>query len=332
MRHAAQETAARPQLRWSAPARGGLGGRVRATTRCTPTRATAAVSPSGSKRPTELASNCPEQEPPMKRQPTRIRGRRVAVAIACGASSLLVALPVSASAEPTSGSRCNPAQHNKTVTTKTEKFVCTQVGGGYVWRPIAATRASYTSGGSASDVAVAVGTWRTMQGSQAGYRMREIYVGGAAKSDAVGRTSDVSGEFVLDVSSGALQLRSGRVTVDMTTLKSDQARRDDWLRTNSLETSKFKSAVFEVAESTPVNVPSTGQAARVMLRGRLTLHGVTKSVTIPVDARLTGDIFDVVGSIRITLEDYGIPTPVIPGVVSTDDTGMLEFALVLRRA
>jgi hypothetical protein len=40
---------------------------------------------------------------------------------------------------------------------------------------------------------------------------------------------------------------------------------------------------------------------------------------------------DIVGSTRILLADFGIETPVLPGIVSTDDTGMLEFSLVGKR-
>src|SRR5688500_9988711 len=58
------------------------------------------------------------------------------------------------------------------------------------------------------------GAWTVTTGSQAGYRVEEVLFGQSAT--AVGRTSDVTGTFVIDGS--GTQVRSGEFTIDMTTI------------------------------------------------------------------------------------------------------------------
>jgi polyisoprenoid-binding protein YceI len=43
--------------------------------------------------------------------------------------------------------------------------------------------------------------------------------------------------------------------------------------------------------------------------GELTLHGVTRSVTIPLAARRDGSTLAVDGSLTVTFADYGIDDP-----------------------
>ena len=236
---------------------------------------------------------------------------------------------------PALGQRCASAQRGKVIAVGAKQLRCEPSTGGYVWRAINQSNVGFTpqppTTAKGANQATGTSVWHVQSGSQAGYRMREIYVGGAAKSDAVGRSTGVQGTVEIAMSGQSLLIRSARIRVDVAQLKSDQARRDDYLRTDALQTDRFKEAAFEVTEPATVPAPPDGQPALIAIKGRLTLHGVTKPVSIDLSARRTGDIVDVVGSTRLTLADFDIATPVIPGFVSTDDTGVLEFALVLKR-
>ncbi len=64
--------------------------------------------------------------------------------------------------------------------------------------------------------------------------------------------------------------------------------------------------------------------------GELTIHGVTQVVTIPLEAQLVDGTIVIVGSIDITLEDYGVSVPDAPIVVSASDTATLELQLFLQ--
>src|SRR5713226_5957497 len=56
---------------------------------------------------------------------------------------------------------------------------------------------STSASAASSDSAAAAGTWTVASGSQAGYRVREQAASLAAPSDAVGRTSAITGTLTL---------------------------------------------------------------------------------------------------------------------------------------
>lgn len=185
--------------------------------------------------------------------------------------------------------------------------------------------------GSDGDVA---GTWTLVEGSEAGYRVREQLANLPAESDAVGRTSDVSGSITLVAAGDAAQLTEGSITVDTTTIASDEGRRDNRMRSEGLQTDQFPTATFVI--TAPVGIPAAalaGTATDVTLVGDLTLHGVTKAVEIPAQAQLVNGQIQVAGSLPISLADYSITAPNVGGfIVSIADNGTLEFLAVFAKA
>jgi polyisoprenoid-binding protein YceI len=179
---------------------------------------------------------------------------------------------------------------------------------------------------SAGDIA---GTWTVSSGSQAGYRVREQLANLPAQSDAVGRTSDVTGSITLETSGATTTLSAGTITVNTTTIVSDKNQRDNRMRTDGLQTDQFTTATFTL--TAPVVVPAAalaGTPSDVSLTGDLTLHGVTKNVTIPAQAQLVDGVVSVAGSISFPLSDYSITAPNVGGVIiSVEDHGALEFAV-----
>lgn len=179
---------------------------------------------------------------------------------------------------------------------------------------------------SAADGEVA-GTWTVTTGSQAGYRVREQLASVPAGSDAVGRTSDVSGSITIESDDTTTTLTGGTLTVDTTTIASDERMRDNRLRTEGLETDAFPTATFAITG--PVEIPAaavSGTATDLSLTGDLTLHGVTRAVTIPAQARLVDGNIQVAGSITFPLADFEIVAPNVGGfIISIADEGALEF-------
>lgn len=176
------------------------------------------------------------------------------------------------------------------------------------------------------------GTYRIGPGSAAGYRVRELFVGGLAKVDAVGRSEAVTGTVVLGRSGSALQVQSVKAVVDMTKLVSDESRRDGRMRTTGIETDKFPTATF--VSSSAVALDAETEAAKPVkatVSGKLTLHGVTREVQIPVDAQLRSGTLEIVGRLAINLKDYAIEPPEIADFVKADDDGAFEFKLVLTK-
>ena len=85
----------------------------------------------------------------------------------------------------------------------------------------------------------------------------------------------------------------------------------------------------------PVEIPAaalTGTATDVTLVGDLTLHGVTKSVEIPAQAKLADGTVQVLGSVTFPLSDFGIEAPNVGGfIISIADEGALEFVAVFAK-
>jgi len=186
---------------------------------------------------------------------------------------------------------------------------------------------------AAIDAASIPGTWAIGAGSVVGYRVREKLASLSAESDAVGRTSSITGTATITSGGGTLSVTSAEFSVDMTTLASDKQMRDNRLRNDGIQTSSFPTSTFKL--TSPVAIPAnaaTGAQVDVTLHGDLTLHGVTKSVDIPARAQLNGSLIQVVGSLAFPFSDYSINAPNIGGFVAVEDQGTLEFLVNLTKA
>ncbi len=176
------------------------------------------------------------------------------------------------------------------------------------------------------------GTWSVAEGSEAGYRVREKLAALPATSDAVGRTTVVTGALTV-TSTGSQVVADGvNVEVDVSTLESDEDRRDNRIRTSGLETDRFPTATF--VSTAPVTLPAgtdAGQPVQAEVTGNLTIHGVTKLVTIPLEVQLNGDQGQVVGSLKFPFSDFGMTPPSVGGFVSVENDATLEFKLLLAR-
>jgi polyisoprenoid-binding protein YceI len=177
------------------------------------------------------------------------------------------------------------------------------------------------------------GTWRVAAGSVAGYRVREKLAELPAKSDAVGRSPAVTGTVKVEGSGAALTASEAHFEVDLTKLASDRSQRDNRIRTMGLQSSTFPTATF--VSSKPISLPAEttgGQPVKASAEGDLTIHGVTKRVTIPLDVRITGGKGELVGSLEFPMSDFKIIPPSIGGIVTVDPDATLEFKLILEKA
>jgi polyisoprenoid-binding protein YceI len=175
------------------------------------------------------------------------------------------------------------------------------------------------------------GTWTVGSKSVAGYRVHEQLAFLSAPSDAVGRTSQVTGSATITASGTALTVTAASFNVNVQSLTSDQSMRDSHLQTLGLESAQFPHATFVL--SSPVTLPAnatSGAAIQVSLHGALTIHGTTRTVTIPVKARLSGSAIEVVGSITFPWGEFNMQAPNIGGFVSVGSTATMEFDLFLE--
>ncbi len=170
------------------------------------------------------------------------------------------------------------------------------------------------------------GSWKVSSGSQAGYRVQEVLVG--QNNTAVGRTSDVTGQMTIAGST----VTAATFTVNLTTVRSDQAERDVQFEGRIMDTATYPTATFTLSE--PIDlaaIPTAGQTITAQANGTLDMHGVRRGVTFSVQARYTGSAIDVSGSIPVLFANWDIANPSF-GPVTTQSQGIVEFLLDFSRS
>jgi len=180
------------------------------------------------------------------------------------------------------------------------------------------------------------GSWTVSSGSIAGYRINELFVGQSSKHQAVARTATITGGLTASSDSAGYQVSSLTFTADLTNLHSvdSVAGRDvtqrDGVVSRQLDVQQFPTATFTAASA---SVPSaiSSSAVDVTVTGKLTIHGVTKDVTVRAKAQLTGGRAEIAGSTSIAMTDYGVSPPFAP-FVTVDPTLLIEFDIFLARA
>jgi polyisoprenoid-binding protein YceI len=161
-----------------------------------------------------------------------------------------------------------------------------------------------------------------------GYRVNEQLAGVGAKT-AYGRTPDVTGSITI----AGTEVTSAEVTANLTTLESDDNRRDGQLRNQAIQTSQFPTASFKLTQPIQLGIlPTDDTTVKVDATGELTLHGVTKTVTIPLEAKLVNNTIVVTSLFDVKFADYGIQKPSSAAVLSIEDQGVMELQLFLTRS
>lgn len=167
----------------------------------------------------------------------------------------------------------------------------------------------------------------TASASFVGFRVNEELTGIGATT-AVGRTPEVTGEITIE----GTELTEATFEADMTAITTNESRRDSRVQ-SALDTAQFPTATFVLSEPVDLgDAAADGEAIAVTATGELTVKGVTKTVSIPLEAQLTNGTVVVVGSLDIVFADFGVEVPTAPVVVSAEDNGILEVQLLFTQA
>jgi len=178
------------------------------------------------------------------------------------------------------------------------------------------------------------GTWKISSGSEAGYRAREKFINQPEPTEAVARTSHITGGLVITRSGSSLRITGIHFIVDLSTLQSQDKyamyqayQRDFFVKTIYLNSDTMPNADFK---GDPVTVPANIGAGPVTLSvtGKLRLHGLTKQVTSPVQIQMNGSQIQAVGSTTVDMRDFGIEVPVI-GFTTAEPIVTIEYHLLM---
>jgi polyisoprenoid-binding protein YceI len=167
----------------------------------------------------------------------------------------------------------------------------------------------------------------TATGTFVGFRVEEE-LSTIGSATAVGRTPEVAGEVTID----GTTLTAATFQADLTAITTNESRRDSRVQ-SALETGQFPVATFTLTE--PVDLgeaAANGDPVAVTALGELTIHGITQTVEIPLEAQLVNGTIVVIGSMDIEFADYDVEVPAAPVVLSAEDHGVLEVQLLLTQS
>lgn len=187
-----------------------------------------------------------------------------------------------------------------------------------VGEPQAAPTVSVTPGATTIDTSDLSGAWTVGDGSTAGYRVDEVLNG--TDVTVVGTTDQVTGTVTVEGDS----VTAATIDVDVASIATDSGNRDGYFRDDAMEASTYPTATFVLTQPIDAGVPADGDVETVEATGDLTMHGVTQSVTVSLQAALSGDGVQISGSVPVTFSDYGVEAPSF-GFVQVEDSGTVEF-------
>jgi polyisoprenoid-binding protein YceI len=176
-------------------------------------------------------------------------------------------------------------------------------------------------------------TWTVDASSKATIRVREQLARLPAPNDAIITIGGAQGSFTLNPD-GTFATGS-KVSVDMTTVTTDDRQRTDSIKRDPLEVTRFRTSelVPKTTTGLALPLPSAGEFTFKLI-GDLTLHGVTKSVSFDVRATRAGGKLTATATANPSWKfgDFGMQPPTSFSVLSIVDEIRMEFALVANEA
>jgi polyisoprenoid-binding protein YceI len=168
--------------------------------------------------------------------------------------------------------------------------------------------------------------------STASYKVREQLASLSLPSDAIGKTTAVTGSVTINAD-GSIASSSSKVTVDLSTLVSDQSMRDGFIKRSTLNTSQYPNATFVPTQATglPSPLPTSGQVS-FKLTGDLTVKDVTKSVTWDVTGTINGGAATGTATTSFTFEFFNLTPPKVGSVLNVVDNITLEIDGAIQRS
>ncbi|GCE25247.1 hypothetical protein KDA_07310 [Dictyobacter alpinus] len=166
----------------------------------------------------------------------------------------------------------------------------------------------------------------------ASYKVHEnLIIRNLPSTDAIGKTRDVHGTFRVSTKQ-APQVATLHLTVNLSTLKTDEPRRDQYVRTQALETDTYPNAEFTSTCAAGLPVQYTdGQQVSFQLPGNLTMHGKTNQETFAVTGKVSGNTITGTASTSLFMTDFGIQPPNLANVAIAENKVVISIDLVAQQ-
>ena len=163
------------------------------------------------------------------------------------------------------------------------------------------------------------------------YQVAETFINDNNRLNvAVGTTGQVSGDINADMSNPPAST-IGEIQIDISQFKSDSSRRDQTIRNQFLQSSKYPIATFK--PSSIDGLPESyveGQAYSFTVSGDLTVHDTTQLVTFDVTATLKDNTLTGTATSTVKMSQFGVGPISLLGMLNTEDDVTLTFNFVAR--
>lgn len=153
------------------------------------------------------------------------------------------------------------------------------------------------------------------------YKIGEQFAGVNLPVTAVGETSNISGSIFF-TNQGKVMPGSS-IVVDVTTLKSDENKRDGWVKRSG---GIGDNVIFDVTNITNLTwpLPKSG-SLNVIIDGNLTISNITANKNWSANLNFENEKINGVASTTITWEEFSLVKPRFPFILSLDDEIILEI-------
>jgi polyisoprenoid-binding protein YceI len=192
-----------------------------------------------------------------------------------------------------------------------------------------------TASANAGDAAAPAGAMKLAidpNASEARFQAREVLAGHNLPNDAIGKTKAVSGAIVIQPD-GKLVPDQSSITVDVSTLTSDQAMRDGFIKRSTLQTDQYPTVTFAPTsvEGLPSPLPTSGDVT-FTVKGDLTVKGKPYPTTWQVTGHINGNQMTGTASTSFKFEDVGLTVPHVQRVLSIEDNLKLVLDYTISKA
>lgn len=125
---------------------------------------------------------------------------------------------------------------------------------------------------------------------------------------------------------GSLELA---VTLDPNAFRSGISIRDINAQRTVFETDVYPLITFTLTETTVEQPLAVGTAQEALVTGTLAMHGVERTVSVPVTVTRTGDSLTATGRFTVLLSDYAMRRPSVL-FVTVDDDVRVDVVITVR--
>lgn len=114
----------------------------------------------------------------------------------------------------------------------------------------------------------------------------------------------------IDVDPANLAATKGTIELDVKSIKTGVDLRDEHLNSDAwLDSKKFPKIKFQIGKVEGASSISQGQAVDLTVKGKLTMHGVTRDETATAKVRMTDKGLKVQANFKVNMENYKISVP-----------------------